>query len=64
MTLKYQYSEINVMHFLFSVLRIMGLYMFQALLAHPQEVLHKWHLVYSIHVMSVGCTRINPDAAK
>jgi hypothetical protein len=25
------------MHFLFSLLRIKGLYMFQALLTHPQE---------------------------
>jgi hypothetical protein len=38
-------------------LRIKHLYMFQALLAHPQEVLHKRHLVYCVHVMSVGCTR-------
>jgi hypothetical protein len=36
----YQYSEINVMHFLFSLLRIRGLYMFRALLAHPQEALN------------------------
>jgi hypothetical protein len=28
------------MPFLFSLLRIKGLYMFRALLAHPQEVLH------------------------
>jgi hypothetical protein len=28
--------------------------MFQALLAHPQDVLHKRHLVYYMH-MSVGC---------
>jgi hypothetical protein len=41
-----QYSETNVTHFLFNVLRIKGLYMFQALLSHPQEVLHKRHLVY------------------
>jgi hypothetical protein len=32
-----QYSETNVMHFLFSSLRIKGLYMFRALLAYPQE---------------------------
>jgi hypothetical protein len=32
------------MHFLFSVLRIKGLYMFPALIAHPQEVLNKQHL--------------------
>jgi hypothetical protein len=35
-----QYSETNVMHFLFSLLRIKGLYMFRALLGHPQEALH------------------------
>jgi hypothetical protein len=28
-----QYSETNVMHFLFNLLRIKGLYMFRALLA-------------------------------
>jgi hypothetical protein len=33
----YQYSETNVMHFLFSLLRIKGLYMFRALHTHPQE---------------------------
>jgi hypothetical protein len=35
-----QYSETNMMHFLFSVLRIEALYMFRALLAHSQETLH------------------------
>jgi hypothetical protein len=44
------------MHFLFSLLGIMGLYMFRGLLAYPQEVLHKRHLVYCVRVMSVGCT--------
>jgi hypothetical protein len=34
------------MHISFSLLRIKGLYMFQALLAHPQEALHKRDLVY------------------
>jgi hypothetical protein len=51
----YQYSETNVMNFLFSLLRIKGLYMFRALLAHPQEALNKRHLVYCVRVMSVGC---------
>jgi hypothetical protein len=32
--------------------------MFRALLAQPQEVLHKRHLVYCVRVMSVGCIRI------
>jgi hypothetical protein len=30
--------------------------MFRALLAHPQKVLHKRHLVHCVGVMSVGCT--------
>jgi hypothetical protein len=36
------------MHFLFNLLRIKGLYMFPALLVHPQEALHNWHLVYCV----------------
>jgi hypothetical protein len=55
----YQYSETNVMHFLFSLLRMKCLYLFRALLAHPQEALNKRHLVYCVCVMSVGCTRID-----
>jgi hypothetical protein len=51
-----QYSETNVMHFLFNLLRIKGLYMFRAILAHPQEMLHKRNLVYCVRVMSVGCS--------
>jgi hypothetical protein len=57
----FQYSETNVLHFLFNLLRIKGLYMFRALLAHLQEALHKHHLVHCVRVMSVGCT--NPGAA-
>jgi hypothetical protein len=34
------YNETSVMQFLFSLLRIKGLYMFRALLAHRQEGLH------------------------
>jgi hypothetical protein len=52
-----QHSETNVMQFLLNVLRIKGLDMFRALLAHPQEALYKRHLVYCIRVMSVGCYR-------
>jgi hypothetical protein len=52
------YSKTNVMHFLFSLLRIKGFYMVQALLAHLQEAIHKLHLVYCKRVMSVGCRRI------
>jgi hypothetical protein len=32
--------------------------MFRALLPQTQEALHKSHLAYCVHVMSVGCTRI------
>jgi hypothetical protein len=46
-----RYNETNVMHFSFSLLRIKGLYMFRALLAYPQEALHKRHLVYCLRVM-------------
>jgi hypothetical protein len=51
-----QYGETNVMHFLFNLLRIKGLCMFRALLAYPQEALHKRHLVHCVRVMSVACT--------
>jgi hypothetical protein len=57
----YQCSESNVMYFLFS-LRIKGLYMFRALVAHLQEALHKRHFVYCMRVMSVGCTRIGVNS--
>jgi hypothetical protein len=43
------------MHFLFSLLRIKALYMFRALLAHPQEVLHKPYFV--------NCVSSAPGAA-
>jgi hypothetical protein len=42
---RHQYSKTNVMHFLFNLLRIKGLYMFRALLAYLQEAQHKQHLV-------------------
>jgi hypothetical protein len=29
--------------------------MFRALLAHPQEAIHKRNLVYCVRIMSVGC---------
>jgi hypothetical protein len=54
-----RYSETNVTHFSFNLLRIKGLYMFWALLAHPHEAHHKRKLVYCLRVMSVGCTRID-----
>jgi hypothetical protein len=50
-----QCSETNERHFLFNLLTIKGLYMFQALLAHLQEALHKRHFAYCICGMSVGC---------
>jgi hypothetical protein len=28
--------------------------MFRALLAHPQEALHKRFLIYCVHIMSIG----------
>jgi hypothetical protein len=53
-----QCNETNVMHFIFNLLRIKGLYMFRPLLAHPQKELNKQYLVYCVRVMSVGCTRV------
>jgi hypothetical protein len=47
-----RYSETNVMHFFFSLLTIKGLSMFRALLAHPQEALHKRHIR---HIACVLC---------
>jgi hypothetical protein len=35
-----QHNETNVMHFSFNLLRIKGFYLFRALPAHLQEVLH------------------------
>jgi hypothetical protein len=52
---RFQYSKTNVLHFLFSLLRIKGLYMFRALFAHFQEALHKRHLLHYVRVLSVGC---------
>jgi hypothetical protein len=54
----YQYGETNVKHFLLNLLRMKGLYMFRALLAHPQEAIQKRHLVYCMLVTSVGCTSV------
>jgi hypothetical protein len=47
----YLYSETNVMQFLLNLLTIKGLYIFRALLAHPQDSLHKQHLVYLMRVV-------------
>jgi hypothetical protein len=46
-------SVANVMHFSFNLLRIKGLYMFRALLAHPQEALHTRHLVYCVRIVKL-----------
>jgi hypothetical protein len=59
----YKYSETNVMHFLFSLLRIKGLYVFRALLAHPQEGLHKQHLIYCVVFCQLEGTRIGTGAS-
>jgi hypothetical protein len=50
-----QYNGTNMMHFSFNLLRIKGLYMFRALLAHPQESLHKTHLLHCVCIMLAGC---------
>jgi hypothetical protein len=65
----YPYSKTNVTRFSFNLLIIKAsiccryssladwghgvIYMFRALLAHPQETPHKRHMVYSVGVMSV-----------
>jgi hypothetical protein len=58
----FQYNETNVMHFSFNLLRIEGLYMFRALLAHPQEALHKRHLVY-LRAYNVGWLLLGSSTA-
>jgi hypothetical protein len=45
----HQYNETNVMHFSFNLLRIKGLYLFRALLAHPQEL----HRLMFVSVMRI-----------
>jgi hypothetical protein len=45
------------MHFSLNLLKIKGLYMFRALLAHTQEALHKLQLVFCVR-MSVGCETV------
>jgi hypothetical protein len=54
-----QYSETNLIHFLFNSLRIKGLYIFLALLAHPQKAIYKQQLVYCVGLMFHS----NPGAA-
>jgi hypothetical protein len=57
----HQYSEANVLHFSFSLLTIKGLYMFPALLAHPQETLHKRHSVYCVRVSAMARFQFLPQ---
>jgi hypothetical protein len=42
-------------NFVFSLLWINSIYMFQALLAYHQEALHKQQLVYCVGMVSAGC---------
>jgi hypothetical protein len=48
------YKETNAIKLSFSLWRIKGLYMFRALLAHPQEAFLQRQLVYCVRIMSVG----------
>jgi hypothetical protein len=49
------------MQFVFSLIRIKGLYVFRALLAHPKEGQRKRQFVYYVRVMSVSCTRVKVE---
>jgi hypothetical protein len=49
------------MHFLFNLLRIMDLYKFRALLAHPQQLLHIWNFEYCVRVVSVDFARFKVE---
>jgi hypothetical protein len=49
------------MIFLCNLLRPIGLYIFRALLAHPQEVLDKRYLVYCLRVISVACIGVKVE---
>jgi hypothetical protein len=51
------------MHFSFNLLIIKELYMFRALLAYSQEVLHKRHLVYFMRIMSADCFTVAVSVA-
>jgi hypothetical protein len=46
----HRYSETNVMHILFSLLRIKGLYVFRAVLVYLQEAVYKRHLACCVRV--------------
>jgi hypothetical protein len=57
----YQYSKTNVMLFLFNLLRIMGLYVFQALLAHPQKVLTSGTWYIASVLCQLAATRVRVE---
>jgi hypothetical protein len=57
----YQNNETKMTHFLFSLLKIKGLYMFRALLAHLQEELHKRYLVNCVRIPSTVCASPSED---
>jgi hypothetical protein len=44
-------NETNMMQFSFNLLRIKGHYVFRTLFAHPQEGIHKRHLVYCVSII-------------
>jgi hypothetical protein len=50
------------MHILFNLFRIRGLYMFLALLAHPQEALHKRHVVIARVLCKLAAPGLNWNA--
>jgi hypothetical protein len=57
----FQYSETNVMHFSFSLLRIKVLYMFRALLAHPQKVCTSGTWYIACMLCQLAATRIGVE---
>jgi hypothetical protein len=54
----HQYNENNVTHFSLNLLKIKDLCTFQALLAGPQEALHKRHSVYCVCIFCVPRTLV------
>jgi hypothetical protein len=54
-----QYSDTNEMNFLIILLRTKGLYMFRALLAHPQEALRNgtWYIACVLCQLAAGILR-------
>jgi hypothetical protein len=52
----HQYNKNNVVRFSFNLLRIKGLYMFRALLAHPQEALQ--NLIWILRACNISCAAV------